>query len=204
MMLIDVAHQENSKTFPAASVVQRLKAFAYDSLIILVYILILFVAFGSMHIFIGPLESLSPLFASPIILDGMAFVLLIFPVILYFTVCECSPAQATFGKRMAGLGVVNRKGGALTPLRACLRSTLKFLPWQLAHTCVYQSVAMRSSAAPSLLIGVGFVLVYVLAGSYLASAWLTKQRRTPYDWVSGAYVVNQQKSNNQLKIERKE
>ena len=56
---------------------------------------------------VGRLEQIAPLFASPVVMDGIAFLTLIFPVILYFTLQESSPRQATWGKRKVGIKVVN-------------------------------------------------------------------------------------------------
>ena len=59
---------------------------------------------------LGRSIGLSPVFASPVVMDAIAFLTLILPVILYFTLQESSPRQATWGKRKAGIRVASLQG----------------------------------------------------------------------------------------------
>lgn len=68
----------------------RLKAFALDYLIILAYILVLFGVNFGIILAGGRLEEVSPIFASPVVKDAIAFLTLILPVILYFSLQESS------------------------------------------------------------------------------------------------------------------
>jgi hypothetical protein len=98
--------------------------------------------------------------------------------------------EATWGKRKAGIRVASLAGARLTLMRALVRSALKFLPWQIAHTSIYQIGGWPfAPKEPSPIVIAGFVLVYVLVGSYLLSAWLSKRHRTPYDWAAGSVVI---------------
>lgn len=168
---------------------QRLKAFALDYLLIFVYIVVLAgVNFGI--IFRGKvLEETSPIFASPIAEDTIAFLTLILPVIIYFTLQESSAHQGTWGKRKAGIRVVNVQGGTLTKSQAFARSLVKFLPWQIAHTSIYQIKEIVPGGPSEPFDITGFVLVYFLVGIYIFSALMSKKHRTPYDWISGSYVI---------------
>lgn len=175
--------------FYYVSFAKRLKAAAYDYLLIFIYIIVLAgVNFG--FLLKGrALKDISPLFSSPIAKDTIAFLTLILPVILYFAYQESSHHQGTWGKQKVGIRVVNAKGGALTKTQAFVRSLIKFLPWQIAHTSIYQikEVVPGGPLAPFNI--TGFVLVYFLIGIYFLSALISKKHRTPYDWVSGSYVV---------------
>ena len=175
--------------FEYAGFGKRLKAFALDYLIILAYIVLMAgVNFGV--ILKGrALEDISPLFASPIAKDALAFLTLILPVILYFTLQEGSPRYGTWGKRKAGIRVVNANGGALTKLQAFVRSIVKFLPWQIAHTSIYQIKEVVPGGPSEPFDITGFVLVYMLVGIYISSALISKKHRTPYDWISRSYVI---------------
>lgn len=178
-------HEIPGEVHPAGFV-KRLKAFAFDYLIICGYIIMLTVATMAV-IKIAGLMGLSLRWPeNPFVADLMAFVTLILPVILYFTLQESSPKQATWGKRKAGLRVVNANGKTLTRTQAFARSLVKFLPWQIGHTCLFQALAV-TGMPPAVI--VGYVLVYALAGIYIASALISKKHRTPYDWVSGSYVI---------------
>jgi hypothetical protein len=85
---------------------------------------------------------------------------------------------------------VTATGARLSRARGFVRSLLKFLPWQLAHTSIYHIPGWP--LAPGDLTPfttVGLILVWVLAGAYMLSALISKTHRTPYDWLSEAYVV---------------
>jgi len=173
-----------------AGFAKRLKAFAFDYLIIFAYIVALAGVNYGIILSGGTFEKISPFFASPIIKDAVAFLTLILPVILYFTLQESSPKQATWGKRKVGLRVVNVNGEALTKAQAFARSLIKFLPWQIAHTSIYHIEGLPfAPVEPSPIVIAGFVLVYLLVGIYIASALISKKHRTPYDWASGSCVI---------------
>lgn len=168
---------------------KRLKAFTFDYLIILAYIVLMAGMNFGIILKGRALEDISPLFASPIAKDALAFFTLILPVILYFTLQEGSPRRGTRGKRKAGICVVNANGGTLNKLQAFVRSLVKFLPWQIAHTSIYQIKEVVPGGPSEPFDIARFVLVYVLVGIYIASALISKKHRTPYDWAAGSYVI---------------
>ncbi len=173
-----------------AGFVIRLKAFVFDYLIILAYIAALFGVNFGIILGGGVLEDISPLFSSPFVKDAIAFTTLILPVILYFALQEGSLRQSTWGKRKAGIRVANVDGGRLTRKQALVRSAVKFLPWQIAHTCIYHVEGWPLEVNTlSPLVMAGFVLVYVLVGIYIACVLISKKHRTPYDWAAGSYVI---------------
>lgn len=178
---------ETRSNFQYAGFARRLKAFAFDYILIGGYILLLAVTTLA-GIKIGGTFGLSLRWPeNPLLADLMAFVTLVLPVILYFTLQESSPKQATWGKRKVGLRVVTAGGGRLSLRQAFGRSLVKMLPWQIGHTCLFQVITVTPT--PSWVIG-GYVLLYTLAGIYLASALISKKHRTPYDWVAGSYVID--------------
>jgi uncharacterized RDD family membrane protein YckC len=120
---------------------QRIAAFGIDYLIIIGYIVLLFLA-ATLLIRTMDLEGW---INSPFRQDLVAFISLVLPVILYFSLSESSARQATIGKRKLGLKVVNGQGERVSAGQALLRSALKFLPWQLAHTAVIQLVSGNNS-----------------------------------------------------------
>jgi hypothetical protein len=84
--------------------------------------------------------------------------------------------------RKDGLLVVDDNRENLTRWRAFLRSFLKFLSWQIAHTSLFHWEGWPfAPAEPTLLVVVGFGLVYLLVGIYVASALNSKSHRIPYD-----------------------
>lgn len=169
---------------------KRLRAFAFDYLLICGYIVLL-TAVTMAIIGIGGFLGLALHWPeNPILADLMAFVTLVLPVILYFTLQECSSKQSTWGKRKAGIRVVNADGGTLTRWQAIIRSLVKMIPWQIGHTSLFHipSWPLSVTTIPPAVIG-GFILLYTLVGIYITSAFVSKKRRTPYDWASGSYVI---------------
>jgi uncharacterized RDD family membrane protein YckC len=166
----------------------RLGAFALDLIPIFGYILILFVVgFG---LSLGPLKGgANSLSDHPILFDLIVFSITILPVTLYFAVQESSQKMASWGKRRLGLQVVTRPGGRLSFGRALLRSAIKFLPWQMAHTCLFH-IPGWPFAVQSIPAGVmaGFLTLYALLAVYFLTL-LLKPHRTFYDLIAGTYVM---------------
>lgn len=179
----------NNQSTQYAGLKQRLAAFMYDYIFIAAYILLLVIVGLLVIQVFGSLENLSPVFVPAFAKDALAFLALIFPVMLYFAYRESRPYSKSWGKFKAGIQVVNASGNQLTFWQALLRSFLKFLPWQIAHSCIFQIRAAEPGSTAYQLTLVGFGLVYALIGIYLFSAMISKQNRTPYDWVSGSYVI---------------
>ena len=145
---------------------------------------------GSFFTF-GPLGSgWRRLMSNPITADLVGFVTLILPVTLYFALYEASAAGATWGKRKAGLRVVGPDGGILSLPRSLIRSGLKFFPWQMAHTAMFHipGFPMNPGQPPAwspVLLGAAWTLVAL----YLVGLTPVFGRRTPYDRIAGATVV---------------
>jgi uncharacterized RDD family membrane protein YckC len=168
-------------SFRFAGFPKRLFASAIDFSLIAVYILILGgLGFGTMR-----LTSELDLLKSRWTMDLFAFLVLILPVVLYFALQEGSLRQATLGKRKVGIKVVNAHGQRLSWRQALVRSTIKFLPWQLAHTCVIQIWFGQTSnwLVIGSLLAQGLVVISVL------SILVSQKHRAPYDWLSGSYVI---------------
>ena len=171
-----------SKTF--AGFWPRVKAFALDYIIILVYLIaltLLFLLLNSIS------DAFQRLFSQRLQAQVVAFLLVTFPITLYFSITESSPRQATWGKQRLGLTVTGHYGNRIRFPRALARTLLKFGPWEVSHTLIWE--ISFSSGGNSALINYGFVLVYVLIGLNIASLIMTKTHRTLYDFLAGTYVV---------------
>ena len=176
--------------FHYAGFFKRIYAFALDYLVIAGYLLLLTgVILGSNFLF-GSFEIWSSTFESPIIRDLVAFFTGILPVILYFTFQESSAAQATWGKRKIGLKVVDKRGERLSKLRALGRSLLKFFPWQLAHTALFNIPGWpMAPETPATWVVICMVMSQGLVIIYLLFLAIHKAHQTPYDFVAGTYVI---------------
>lgn len=173
-----------------APIRKRLIGFGFDYLAISAYIVFLLLLTLGLFRLLGSSPQNSQLFENPIIADLISFVTLILPVILYFSFWESSAQKATWGKQWVGIQVVSLSGGRLSLSQALARSLIKFLPWQIAHTSLFNIEGWPMAPEnPSSIVMVGLILVWVLVGLYLVSIWASPNRQTPYDWISGAYVI---------------
>jgi uncharacterized RDD family membrane protein YckC len=167
----------------------RIAAFLLDYLIITAYIIVLIAV--SVLLGFGPLRTtFQGLFANPNSGEISAFLLLVLPVILYFALFECSSWQATWGKRKIGIYVTNMQGERLSLGRSLVRSFIKFLPWELAHACLWRIPGWPlDPQTPPLIISTGLVLVWVIVGAYVISMLISKKHQTLYDMIAGSHVV---------------
>lgn len=169
---------------------KRVAAFALDYLIIAGYLVVLAALGLGATLAFGPLGG-AGFRPPPMVLDAVAFLTTVLPTILYFALQEGSPAQATWGKRRMGLKVVDAQGRRLQASRAFLRAAVKFLPWQVAHTSLVHTPGWPLAVeAPTNAVVLGLVASQVLVVSYVIALGVGKSHRTPYDWVSGAFVVD--------------
>ena len=165
---------------------QRVKAFVFDYLVILGYLVGITLLFLILNRFSGGLQWL---FASRIQAQVTGLLILTLPVALYFAISESSHRQATWGKQRVGLRVTNANGERISFLRAFARTLLKFVPWELSHTLIWN--ISFSPEASSTMVKYGFGLVYVLIGLNIASLLMTKKHQTIYDLIAKTYVVEQ-------------
>ncbi len=163
----------------------RARAFALDYLLIAAYLLLVVLVFASLQ-WLAPDWS-ARLFARRFQAQGLAFGVVTFPVFLYFTAMEGSARQATWGKRRLGLRVVDRAGRRPGWGRAALRSGLKLLPWEAAHTCIW-ALTWPGGPAPAWA-APGLAGVWAVVLFYLTLLAFRADHRTPYDWLSGTRVV---------------
>ena len=163
---------------------QRVKAFALDYIIILLYL----AALTLFNLLINSLSGITEwLFSDRIRAQLTGFFLITLPVAIYFALSESSNQQATWGKKRIGLVVTDPNGGRLNFWRSLARTFLKFIPWELSHTLIWQ--INFSPQAGSTLINYGFILVYVLIGINIASLFMTKKHQTLYDLLAKTYVT---------------
>jgi len=163
----------------------RVLAFAFDYLVILLYLIVLTtISLTVRSVF--PSFSVK-MFGNPVSGQIMGFFTVTVPVTLYFALLESSPWQATWGKRRQGLKVIRTNGERLTRRRAMGRTLLKFIPWELAHTCIWQISLTRQESSPTIM--AGLVLVWILVGANVIKLWLSPTRQTLYDWLAGTSVV---------------
>jgi uncharacterized RDD family membrane protein YckC len=163
----------------------RVVAFAVDYLAIAAYLVVL-VAAGLVARLIAP-GQVNVLFGSPLSGELTGFILITLPVTLYFALSESSARQASWGKRKLALRVTRADRQPLSRGRALGRTALKFVPWELAHACIWQ--VSFAGPQPSPIIGAGFALVWLLVGANVISLLASRKHQALYDWLAGSVVV---------------
>lgn len=166
-----------------ATFLQRFKAFLFDYVCILAYLIVLV----GVNVFIFP--SLQNFFdGSLIVAQFTGFLMVTLPVSLYFIISDSLIGGQSFGKRRMGIHVVNYKGGALSLPHSILRIAIKFLPWELSHFLVYRLVHIGDDEVPLEYYFIGG-LVYALMFAYILTAIFTKKKQSLYDIVVRTQVV---------------
>lgn len=167
----------------------RTLAFLLDYVLIALYIGML-ISMG-VTLGFGPLRGVFlTLFADPTSSEITAFLLLVVPVLLYFALLECSPWQASWGKRKMGLIVMKSDGKRPSLPRSLLRSLLKFVPRELTHACLRRIPGwpLAPKTFPPIIVA-GFVLVWVIVGVLLVSLLTSKTHQAFYDLLAGTSVL---------------
>jgi len=83
--------------------------------------------------------------------------------------------------------VTDVAGRRLSILRSIGRTMLKFVPWELAHACIWQVTFARDSSSAIYILG--FAIVWLLVGANVVSLLVSPTRQTLYDRVAGTVVV---------------
>jgi uncharacterized RDD family membrane protein YckC len=163
---------------------KRAAAFALDYLIILGYLL----GVVALSLLANTLFGANQwLFTDRVRAQVVAFLLVTLPVTLYFAILESSQKQATWGKGQLKLKVTDRAGNRISFGRSLGRTLLKFVPWELSHTLIWQ--IYLSLQMESVWINSGFGLVYLLIGLNILSLVVMRTKQTLYDLLTGTYVI---------------
>jgi uncharacterized RDD family membrane protein YckC len=163
----------------------RVVAFVLDYIVIALYLVVTTVMSWAINTASPTIPKV--LFGNPLSGELTGFFAITLPVTLYFALLESSPWQASWGKRRQRLQVIRTTGERLTRPRAMGRTLLKFIPWELAHACIWQ--VSFAGSEPSPWITTGFVMVWLLVGANALSLSMTKTHQTLYDWLAKTYVV---------------
>lgn len=164
---------------------QRVAAFALDYILILGYLL----GIALLSLLVNQVFSANQwLFGDRVRAQFVAFLLVTLPVTLYFAGSESSIRQATWGKTRLKLKVADRNGDRISFWRAFGRTLLKFIPWELSHTLIWQ--IYFSPQMESVWISYGFALVYLIIGLNIVSLVITRTNQTLYDLLTSTYVIS--------------
>lgn len=173
-----------------ASLKARLAALVIDYLVIIVYgffllgITILFykLAFGG----IPDLINIIGPFGTQLI----GFITLTLPILLYFYFTESGKRHASIGKRVAKITVASTSGASPSKKQIAIRTLVKFLPWEIAHTFVHQVVFYsQNDGTPPVWVMIGLSVANILPLIYVGYIVFRKDHRGPHDLVAKTIVT---------------
>jgi uncharacterized RDD family membrane protein YckC len=168
-------------------VLKRGLAFFIDWFIILIYAGLLF----GIVTFFQNNSGQQFIQSSPIKGQLIGFLILTIPVLIYFVLHEYSAKQATTGKRILGLKVVNIQNEKASFKEVLLRNVLKFAPWEIAHVGVHWIVFYTNqNMDPPHWVMVVLIVPQVMVLIYFVSIFLNKENRTLYELISGTKVIS--------------
>jgi uncharacterized RDD family membrane protein YckC len=176
-----------------ASIIRRGGAYLLDVAIIFVWF------FVTQRFIFTPLREQfgSAWMRSGFLLEAYVLLTISLPAWLYFAFLESSPWRASIGKRFVGLVVTDLRGDRIGFWRVLLRTVIKLLPWEIAHMIVNlptsmwidpQTGALSFDAPVAGFRYLLFIIVYVLLGVYLITAWRNPRNRSVHDLLAGTVV----------------
>jgi uncharacterized RDD family membrane protein YckC len=120
----------------------------------------------------------------------LGFATLTFPVGLYLFLAETSRHHATLGKRIAKIKVVSKDKKTLSKKQVIVRTIVKLLPWEFAHTFVYQIVYYsNSNTEVPLWVMFGLLLANIIPFIYLFLVLFRKDHSGPHDLIAQTFVT---------------
>lgn len=133
------------------------------------------------------------LLASPFKAQLLSFFTLTIPLFCYYFFSEKGIHKATLGKRMMKIKV-QKAGDRQRNSSILTRNLLNFIPWEIAHTGVYQ-IVFFSIHQQEIPMWVGFLLgiPQLIMLIYIISILLSKGKGSVYDKLANTQIeINQQ------------
>ena len=162
----------------------RLAAWIIDWLCILAWVAVLAAVGVPLHLG-GMTDDVSARVGNVI-----AAVILVVPVTIVLALLESGAQEASVGKRIRRLHVVDVDTGATVPFgRTLLRNVLKIsVPWTLGHVVVYGLSRPDANGIVPGWIWAATAAAYVLPLIYVIALFV-RRGRTPYDWAARTIVI---------------
>ena len=162
----------------------RICAFLLDFLIIAAYGIFVL---GTLFFFFRP--NITPLFShSPVTAELTGFLMMTFPVSLYFILSEYSKWQGTWGKRKMGICVAGDEGCRIGIGRSITRTAIKFMPWEIAHFGIWRYMLPNPFSENTISIILTSVNLIIII--YLILPLTNRKKRNLYDWIAGTVVIH--------------
>lgn len=177
----------------APSFWRRVCASLIDYLAILAWMAIIGLASLAVYLLLGEYPDFLGMLG-PVGAQAIFFFVLTFPVGLYLFFTESGASRASFGKRKMNMQVTDESGEAPTKMSILVRTAIKLLPWEIAHTFIWQMQYVfyqnGYDADVPIWIFVGLNVSTVLVIVYLVMIAIRRDARGPHDIFADTYVVH--------------
>src|SRR5699024_2917418 len=157
----------------------RVYAFLLDFFVIAIYGI--FVVGTISFVFRPYIESLFS--SSPVTAELAGFVMITFPVSLYFILCDCYIWQGTLGKRKMVFSVVVVIQQHIGICCLVILIVIKFVPLEVVDFGILQLILPSTLSEMNVLIILNAVNIAILV--YFIVPLTNKKRKNVYDWVAG-------------------
>jgi uncharacterized RDD family membrane protein YckC len=173
-----------SATYPitAAPAWRRIAAYMIDYCVFMVPLL------GLLTLCSLAFWTVSPFTDNAWLNQGIVILVLTIPVMLYFACCESSRFQATVGKRLMSVSVVDTSGVRATFKQTAVRTMVKFLPWEYFHAMMWHWEGWPTNPAPPTSAQYILMIMGWLVMGWFVVSLFVGSRRAPYDRLAGTIV----------------
>ena len=178
--LLLLTNRPSGSAFAVAPVARRLVAAFIDCTIILAYAVFLYLS-----VLLVP--QIRVWLSHSAAAHAKSFLLVTLPAAAYLCLAEASSSGATFGKRLMGICVVSAAGGRLGIFRSMLRTAVRFIPWELAHSALWR-VRFGAEFSPHSIPFWLIVAAYALILANIASQLFDQRHRAIYDFIADSQV----------------
>jgi len=120
----------------------------------------------------------------------LGFTVLTLPVGLYFFLTEAGHRHASVGKRVARITVASTSGKSVSKGQILVRTIVKLLPWEFAHTFIYEVVYYSSHGrtTPAWVLA-GLCMANAFPLLYILTVLIRKDHRGPHDLAACTIVT---------------
>ena len=165
---------------------KRILAFFIDYIIIVVYAMILF----EIVVLLSGGIDFDAQNLSPVKAQFLGFVFMTVPVFCYFYFTEKGKWKASVGKRIVKIKLEKKEVYSWNK-SIFIRTFLKFLPWEIAHTGVHMLFYYEGNQTDvSILVWTLLILPQIIILAYITSIFLSKGKSSIYDNVANTSIIN--------------
>lgn len=188
-----MTHQNTQEfQYETPSIWIRIKASLFDYLAILAWMATIGLVGFVISLIMGGYPDYLGMFG-PVGTQIIFFFVLTLPVGVYLYKTESGVRHATVGKRRVGIEVTSTDGGPPSKRNIVIRTVVKLLPWELAHTFIWQMqyvfYQFGYEADVPIWIFVGLNIPAILVILYVSMIAIRRDGRAPHDIASGTRVV---------------